>query len=100
MFADDDGRVAHYDAAIKWYRLAAKQGSTDAQISLGTMYSSGKGVTQSDVYAHMWFALAASNGDESAIEKLAANAKRLTPQDLSKAQDLAATCVNNKHKDC
>ena len=51
-------------------------------------------------YAHTWFNIAASNGSESAKRVKDKLVKRMTPQDISKAQDLARECVKKNYKDC
>jgi len=40
----------------------AEQGNAKAQYNLGIMYGEGEGVIQDNVYAHMWFNIAASSG--------------------------------------
>ena len=58
----DDHGVAQDDAeAVKWYLLAAEQGSAIGQADLGTMYDNGEGVGQDDVEAVKWFRLAPSS---------------------------------------
>ena len=64
------------------------------------MYANGKSVIQDDVYAHMWWNLAAANGQENARENKDILVTRMTPQDISKAQDLARECVKKNYKDC
>jgi TPR repeat protein len=62
----DSGRneVAVDDAqAAKWYRLAAEQGSAEAQWLLGASYDSGDGVPEDDAEAVRWYRLAAEQGD-------------------------------------
>ena len=54
-------------------RLAAEQGDATAQFKLGLSYSTGRGVTQSDVEATKWFRRAAEQGDDDAQFNLAAN---------------------------
>ena len=49
--------------AGKLYRLAAKLGFSQAQNNLGVMYTNGQGVPKDSVSAHMWFNVAASNGN-------------------------------------
>ena len=54
MRGKHDGRdaVIRDDAeAAMWYRRAAEQGNTDAQIFLGHMYANGRGVPQDDAEA-------------------------------------------------
>ena len=64
------------------------------------MYIHGQGVIQDNVYAHMWFNIAASSGDKDAIENRDEVAGEMTPSQLEKAQDLARECVLKKYKDC
>ena len=55
-----------YKEAVKWYRLAAEQGHAEAQINLGVMYETGRGVLQDNTMAHMWYNIASANGNEKA----------------------------------
>ena len=75
--------------AMKWTRLAADQGHAGAQGNLGYMYRNGEGVPQDDVQAHKWFNLAADQGDENGAENRDLVAKRMTPQQIERAQELA-----------
>ena len=51
---------------MKWYRKAAEQGHARAQTSLGATYYNSKGVLQDTIAAHMWFNIAAANGNKAA----------------------------------
>jgi len=86
--------------AVKWYTIAAEQGNTDSQGDLAVMYAVGYGVIQDDVYAHMWANIAASDGSENARTLRGNLVKKMTPKDISKAQDLARECVKKNYKDC
>ena len=57
------------------------------------MYGNGNGVLQDNVYAHMWFNIASSNGGEKARDNRDTAAKRMTPDQLAEAQSLARECV-------
>ena len=85
---------------MKWYTLAAKQGDASAQYNLGLMYDNGTGVLQDYVRAHMWFNIAAISGDKYASKNRDIVAKRMTPSQLEKAQDLARECVRKEYKGC
>ena len=50
--------------------------------------------------AHMWFNLAASNGDETAATTRDKVAEEMTPSQIEKAQDLARACVAKDYKGC
>src|ERR1700691_383853 len=53
-----DGVPQDYAGAAKWYRLAAEQGSANAQRNLGFMYRKGEGVPHDDIEAARWYRLA------------------------------------------
>ena len=55
-----------YDAAIKWYRLAAGRGHAKAQNNLGSIYLEGKGVPQDYQNAINWYRQAAHQGNAEA----------------------------------
>ena len=100
MYTNGDGVTQDYKEAVKWYRKSAEQGYAKAQNNLGVMYDNGNGVLQDNVYAHMWFNIAASNGDANAAKNRDIAAKRMTPADISKAQQLARECVKKNYKGC
>ena len=79
------------------YRLAAKQGCPFARFFLGGMYLVGKGVPQDYVLAHMWFNLAASQGDPSATKGRDGIVRMLTPEQLAGAQKLAREWRPTRH---
>jgi hypothetical protein len=64
------------------------------------MYGTGQGVIQDNVYAHMWWNIAASSGDKDAIGNRDIVAKGMTPADISTAQNLARECVRKNYKGC
>jgi hypothetical protein len=74
---------------VKWYRRAAEQGHAGAQSNLGAIYGEGQGVPQDYVLAHMWFSLAAAEGNEKAVQNRDLAEKRMTPAEMSKAERLA-----------
>ena len=100
MYRKGRGVVEDDKEAVKWLRLAAERGEAMAQYNLGFMYGNGQGVIEDNVYAHMWFNIAAANGNEKARDNKGFVVKRMTPQDISKAQDLARECVKKNYKDC
>jgi uncharacterized protein len=100
MYNEGQGVPEDDKEAVKWYRLAAEQGVAFAQYNLGTMYGNGTGVIQDYVRAHMWWNIAASSGNKNASKNRDIVAKRMTPSQLEKAQDLARDCVSKKYKGC
>ena len=70
MYRTGWGVDQDYVQAVKWYRLAATQGSPSAQFDLGMMYSTGKGVLRDFVQAAQWYQLAAAQGHLNAQQEL------------------------------
>ena len=59
-------KKANYPAALKELRPLADNGDAKAQVLLGEIYSSGKGVPQDHVEAALWYRKAAEQGDAGA----------------------------------
>jgi hypothetical protein len=65
------------------------------------MYYKGQGVIQDDIYAHMWWNIAASSGESTdAFKNRDAVAKQMTPSQIAEAQTLARECVRKDYKGC
>ena len=86
--------------AVKWYRLAAEQDFELGQLLLGHMYNHGRGVPQNDISAYVWWAVASAQGNEVARSNIDSLAKQLTPEQLARAQEIAARCLESGYKDC
>jgi len=56
--------------SLKYYRLAADQGSSAAQYNLGLQYKNGEGAAKNLAEAKKWFTKAAEQGDEDAKARL------------------------------
>ncbi len=70
-------------------RAAADQGDAGAQNNLGLMYREGQGVTQDYVQAHMWYNIAAAQGEKRLGELRDLLSKEMTPAQIAEAQKLA-----------
>jgi|TARA_Y100000031_G_scaffold108637_1_gene119510 hypothetical protein len=71
-----------------------------SQTSLGFMYGTGQGVIQDNVYAHMWWNIAASQGYKDAMENRDIVAKHMSPSQIETAKKLARECVRKNYKGC
>ncbi len=100
----DRGAVAYlkgdYKTALREFQPLAEQGGVGAQFFLGVMYENGQGVPQDYVRAHMWINLAVSKGGGLATENRDSVAKKMTPSQIEKAQDLARECLAKDYKGC
>lgn len=94
MYGKGQGVAQDYGEAANWYRKAAEQGFAKAQLFLGFMYAEGQGVPQDNVPAHLWFNLAARQGYEDATKYRSWVAQRMTPEQISEAQELAGEWPN------
>ncbi len=79
-------------------RVKAEQGNVEAQFNLGRIYYKGQGVLQDYVMAYMYFNIAAINDTKGAVKNRDAVAKKMTPSQLEKAQQLAGEWIQ-KHSE-
>ena len=89
-----------YGTALREFQPLAKQGNAAAQNNLGFMYHTGEGVPKDNVYAHMWWNIAASSGEKDVVTNRDIIAKRMTPAQIVEAQKLAGECVKKKYNGC
>ncbi len=100
MYHNGEGVPQDYKQALKWFILSAEQGFAGAQSELGYMYDKGQGVLQDYGRAHMWYNIGASNGEEVAAKNRDNVAKKMTPAQIGKAQNLAQECFAKDYKGC
>jgi TPR repeat protein len=55
---------------MRWYRRAADQGNSQAQVNLGRLYERGMGVAKDNAQAIRWYGLAAGQGNTDAENNL------------------------------
>jgi TPR repeat protein len=85
-----------YGEAARLFRPLAEQGSAEAQVMLGALYSVGSGVAEDQAESVKWFRLAAEQGDAGGAYSLAAAYEdgKAVPRDDLRAfmwYDIAAT---------
>jgi len=100
MYRRGEGVPKSYNTGVKWFTLAAEQGHESAQYNLGLMYARGLGVIKDDVRAYMWWNISAYNGLKEAADNKIIIAKRMTQNQIAKAQEMSSRCLNNQYKDC
>lgn len=90
--------------AVRWYRLAAQQGFGRAQYNLGSMHGNGEGVPKDYAKAYMWFSIseATLSGPERESARYAKGeaAQLMTPDDLTRALQMAQRCVTSAYQNC
>ena len=100
MYDNGEGVPENDKTAVKWFTKAAEQGHASAQGNLGFMYSNGKGVLTDTKRAYMWFNLGSYNGNEISGKNKDKVSKKMTPADISKAQDMSSRCLESNYMDC
>ena len=83
------------EAAARELALALR-----AQTNLVARYVNGQGVVRDYVRAHMWFSLVAVSGDVDAVKNRDFIAKRMTPQQIAQAHQMARDCQQRNFKGC
>ncbi len=82
-------RRGDYAAALREWLSLAEQGNAQAQHQLGYMYLRGRGVARDDIHAHMWWSLAASQGNKASTLARKLVAGRMSPEQIAEAEKLA-----------
>ena len=100
MYADGQGVEQDYSKTVEWYRKSANQGYALAHFLLGLMHTNAESVTQDAVIAHMWFSISVASGGEAAAEYRDKTAKEMTAEQIAKAEELTAKCMESHFKDC
>jgi TPR repeat protein len=71
-----------------------------AQTNLGFMYGNGQGALEDYVRAHMWFNIAAINGDKDSVKNRNVAASKMTPKQIEQAQRMARECMASNFTKC
>jgi TPR repeat protein len=100
----EDGMVAYnrgdYVPAMRLFRPLAEAGNPKAQTQIGTMYRKGEGAPSSPTRAFMWFSVAAKRGDAKAKTGLRDVFRKMTPAEMSQAQQMAEACEASNCRTC
>ena len=92
--------LGDYATAMLEWRNKAELGSSTAMANIGNIYEVGAGVEQSNIFAHQWYNLAASNGDLTARENKKIIENVMTRLEISLAVSLAKKCMRSGYLDC
>ncbi len=100
VYANDyQGILNHSDhkTALEKFRPRADKGDPYAQAHMGCAYFHGNGVPKDYALAHMWYNLAAANGNEQGANGREQVEKLMLPVQIAEAQKLAREWME-KHK--
>src|SRR6056297_2438362 len=77
------------ERAFEWYLRSSLKGHPGAQSGLGWYYELGLGMPAPDlVRAYLWYGLSTIGGDPDAVLSLEEIQKRMTPEEIARAQVL------------
>ena len=96
MYRFGEGRPVDLAGAARWYRRAADLNDATAQLNLGEMYMLGLGVPRDTARAHLWLTLAARHGRTWARDRRDELARRMTADDLDRANRLLQNWKTSK----
>lgn len=88
----------NYREAFRWFRESAEKGHVEGQYNTCHMYSAGDGVTRNEVQAYMWCDIAARSGHGVAQSNRDHIAKRMSPEQIAQARELAVQWRNQHSK--
>lgn len=89
MYALGLGVEKDPERAFEWYLRASMKGHPGAQSGIGWYYELGIGMPAPDmVRAYMWYALSAIGGDPDAVDSLEEIQKRMSAEEIARAQVL------------
>ena len=89
MYALGLGVERDPERAFEWYLRSSMKGHPGAQSGVGWYYEVGLGMPAPDlVRAYMWYALSAIGGDPDAAISLEEVVKKMTPEEIARAQVL------------
>ena len=105
MYMNGWGVPQNFKKATEWYRLSAAKGYPLAQSYLADAYRAGRGITQDNLRAYMWYNILAATELRDGIREETARirdwiAKDLTTAQIEQAQSMAEKCFASKFKDC
>lgn len=99
-YHNGNGVIKDYVEAARLFMLAAEQGHAQAQFNLATYYLNAWGLEKNPIRAYMWFNLALAQGVEEGALRLALLETQMTTQQVSEAQALSRSCLQNSYKEC
>lgn len=88
MYAMGLGVERDDERAFEWYLRASMKGHPGAQSGVGWYFEVGRGTAVDLVRAYMWYGLSAIGGDPDAAISIEEVAKKMTPEEIRRAEVL------------
>lgn len=100
MYSDGLGVRRDDRRAAQAFLMAAARNHVFAQYKLGALYAAGRGIAQNNVYAYMWWDIAAKSGLHAAAFARNTLAKQMQSRHIEYAKDLALLCASKNYRGC
>ncbi|WP_417412998.1 tetratricopeptide repeat protein [Hoeflea sp.] len=88
MYAMGLGVERDDERAFEWYLRASMKGHPGAQSGIGWYFEVGRGTAVDLVRAYLWYGLSAIGGDPDAAISIEEVAKKMTPEQIRRAEIL------------
>ncbi|WP_394691658.1 tetratricopeptide repeat protein [Hoeflea sp.] len=88
MYAMGLGVERDDERAFEWYLRASMKGHPGAQSGIGWYFEVGRGTAVDLVRAYLWYGLSTIGGDPDAAISIDEVAKKMTPEEIRRAQVL------------
>lgn len=93
-FADFEAGIqaysnSNYGTAFQEFQASAGRGDPASQFMLGQLYQEGQGVRRDSVKAHMWYGLAAGQGQTKALQAMQTLERTMTSTQIADARTMA-----------
>lgn len=88
MYAMGLGVERDDERAFEWYLRASMKGHPGAQSGIGWYFEVGRGTAVDLVRAYLWYGLSTIGGDPDAAISIEEVAKKMTPEEVRRAQVL------------
>jgi uncharacterized protein len=88
MYAMGLGVERDDERAFEWYLRASMKGHPGAQSGIGWYFEVGRGTSVDLIRAYLWYGLSTIGGDPDAAVSIEEVAKKMTPEQIRRAQVL------------
>lgn len=96
LYRDGKGTPQNFQESIRLLELAANNNHMTSQINLAVVYARGEITERNLILAHKWSNIAASSGNQKAVEIRELVTPLLSKEDLLKAQAMASEWYSNQ----
>ena len=100
LLATDIADFADKEQALNWLLIAAKKDHVEAQYQAGQLYRKSDDGLKDYLRAHMWTNIAKRGGHDRARLTLVILEGRMSSDEISRAWEMARTCIDTGYKSC